>query len=43
MAGDETVGDQEADRLGDIVGRADAADRRLAAIFGEGGRALLGG
>jgi hypothetical protein len=31
VAGDEVVGDQEGDRLGDVVRRADAADRGSAA------------
>lgn len=41
MAGHEAVRDQEGDGAGNVLGAADAADRRLAGIFGEDGLPLL--
>jgi hypothetical protein len=41
VAGHEAVGDQEGDRLGDVVGLAHAADRRLRGIALENGLSLV--
>lgn len=35
LAGHETVGHQEGDRVGDVLGAADTADRRLSGVLGK--------